>query len=322
MPSPFKLKDLTPTQKLHYYWIRLDDTTRGYFEQLYAKYPRDVSELLAGEALLPADGRKTLHDWVDGNGGGEALTASDFESVFINITEMKAEPQQLDSNQGFRVVWTGEATADFPEREDRLVFANQDGAEVRNMTLTYPAIKAGPVKEEIDCNPLPNGTYVVTLTVNVEGTDHGTQLTSQGIRSSAGVPIYVGDSDSAFFARLAPIIGEIQTKAHELAAADKFVPRNAQAIKELAQLAVDIDRPGQGDNPGPRAQAATNLAAYVDRLPTFDYAGATDEVLNAPAWAALRERLVGIVTLVNIEEVRTFQERLLSWLDAYTNTPG
>jgi hypothetical protein len=317
MPSPFKAKEVTPVQKLGYYWIRLDDTTKGYFEQLYKKYPQDVSEILAGEALLPAGPCNTLQDWVDGKGGGEALTLMSFDSVYIDIREMKAEPEQVGSDQPFKVVWAGEAKADFPDREDRLVILDHDGTEVRNMTLTYPAIKAGAVKEEIDCSPLPNGTYTASLTINVDGTDHGTELTAQGIRSLGNASIYVGESEDAYIARLSPIIADIQGKVGEITLTERFGPGNAQAIRDLALLAVDVDRPGRANDPGPRTEVATDLADVAGRLPTFDALRPDEEVLRAAAWAPLRERLRGMMTLVTIDEIRSFQGRMLDWLNSY-----
>jgi hypothetical protein len=254
---------------------------------------------------------------VDGKGGGEAISIFDFDSVYIDIREMKAQPEQVSSDQRFKVVWTGEAKADFPEREDRLVFVDQDGTEVRNMTLTYPAIKAGAVKEEIDCNPLPDGTYTVALTVNVDGTEHGTELTAQGLRNSMSVPLYVGDSESAYLARLAPIIAEIQGKAGEATAGDRFESRNGQAVKELALLAVDVDRPGRASDPGPRTEVATELATVAASLPSFDSAPSGEELLRAASWTPLRERLRGMMTLVNMDEVRSFQGRMLDWLNSY-----
>ncbi len=215
MPSPFKTKEVTPVQKLAYYWTRLDDQTKGYFEQLYKKYPQDVSEVLAGEALLPAPNCPTLQDWVDGKGGGEALSFSDFEHVYIQIEELKSEPEQVDAGEKFKVVWTGEAKSDFPAREDTLVFMDiRSSEEVRTLTLTYPEIKAGAVKEEIDCGPLPDGSYMATLTVNVDGSEHGSELTAQGIRNVAQVDVHVGESEEAFRARLAPVIVAIQRQAN------------------------------------------------------------------------------------------------------------
>ena len=114
--------------------------------------------MLAGEALLPAPNCPTLQDWVDGKGGGEALSFSDFEHVYIQIEELKSEPGQVDAGEKFKVVWTGEAKSDFPARKDTLVFMDiRSSEEVRTLTLTYPEIKAGAVKEEIDCGPLPDG---------------------------------------------------------------------------------------------------------------------------------------------------------------------
>ncbi len=317
MPSPFKPKEVTPVQKLAYYWVHVDDTTKGYFEQLYKQHPQDVSELLAGEALLPAGECKTLQDWVDGKGGGEALSAFDFSHVYISITDVRCEPEQVDSGGRFKIVWAGEAEADFPAREDRLVIMDRDtSGEVRTITLTYPEIKAGSVKEEIDCDPLPDGTYLVNLTVNTDGTDHGTELTAQGIRNTAGVDVYVGESEAAWHARLAPIIAQIQNKANEavwVGVDETIEPRNAQAIAELTRLAVDIDRPGRVEQ-GPRTEVSTGLDSYAERLSVRE---PPYQLVDPAKWTTLRERLQGLTIMINADQIRTFQERLKAWLDDY-----
>lgn len=323
MPSPFKPKEVTPVQKLAYYWTRLDDTSKGYFEQLYKMHPQDVSEVLAGEALLPAPNCSTLQDWVDGKGGGDALTAFDFSHVTINISEIKAEPEQVDADEKFQIVWAGEAEADFPAREDTVVFMNREsGEEVRNLTVTYPEIKAGAVKEEIECGPLPNGSYVVTLTVNVDGTDPGTELTAQGLRNMAQTTVYVGESDDAWQARLGPVITAMQRQIfiaiNGSAGPDRFMRTNAEAIKELAGLAADADRPGR--DIGPRTELSSDLNFYGERLSTFPNHG-DDELIPAARWAPLRERLQGMqasMSLSSAEDVRKFQERLKAWLDEYS----
>jgi hypothetical protein len=117
---------------------------------------------------------------------------------------------------------------------------------------------------------------------------------------------------------LGPIIAEIHGKAGEATAGDRFLPRNAQAIKELALLAVDVDRPGRANDPGPRTEVSTDLAAAAGRLPTFDWREPDEEVLGAAAWTPLRERLRGMMTLVNMDEVRSFQGRMLDWLKSYS----
>jgi hypothetical protein len=315
MPSPFKTKEVTPVQKLAYYWTRLDDTTKGYFEQLYKMYPQDVSEVLAGEALLPAGNCKTLQDWVDGKGGGEALDASDFQHVFISIAEFKAEPAQVDSGANFKVIWTGEAGADFPAREDRLVIKDTaSDKEVRNITLTYPEIKAGAVKEEIDCAPLPDGIYSVVLTVNIDGTDHGTELTAQGIRNMAGIELFVGDSPAAMQARLTPVLIEIQRQAFDVTRGDSFGPENARAVKELARSVGDIDQVGWGPGGGPRTDVSEAIRSFAENLPNDP---PVDISMNAAAWSALRERLQGMTGLITHSDIGVFQERLRAWLDEY-----
>jgi hypothetical protein len=299
---------------LAYYWTRADDTTKGYFEQLYKMYPQDVSEVLAGEALLPAGNCKTLQDWVDGKGGGEALDALDFQHVYISIEELRTEPAQVGSGGKFKVVWTGEAKADFPAREDRLVIVDREtGKEVRNITLTYPEIKAGEVKEEIDCAPLPDGDYSVALTVNIDGTDHGTELTAQGIRHTAGADVFVGDSERAMQARLAPIIVEIQRQAVEATRGDSLGPENARAIKELARLVGNIDQVGWGPEGGPRSEVSEEIYSFAERLPDDD----PPATFSRAAWPALRERLQGMTFMISPAEMGAFQERLRAWLDDY-----
>jgi hypothetical protein len=318
-PSPFKTKEVTPVQKLAYYWTRLDDTTKGYFEQLYKMYPQDVSEVLAGEALLPAANCKTLQDWVDGRGGGEALDASNFQHVYISIAELRAEPAQVDRGGKFKVVWTGEAQADFPAREDRLVIADKaTDKEVRNMTLTYPEIKAGAVQEEIDCAPLPDGVYTVVLTVNIDGTDHGTELTAQGIRNMSGIEVFVGDSKAAMQARLLPILAQIHGQAIEVTRGERVGPETARAIKELARSVGDIDQVGWGPGGGPRSEESQAIYSLAERLP--DDTPPAD--FHPAAWPALRERLQGMTNMITIDEMGAFQERLRAWLDDYGVKPS
>jgi hypothetical protein len=251
---------------------------------------------------------------VDGKGGGEALDASDFQHVYISIAELRTEPAQVDSGGKFKVVWTGEAQADFPAREDRLVIVDTaTDKEVRNMTLTYPEIKAGEVKEEIDCAPLPDGDYGIGLTVNVDGTDPGTELTAQGIRMMARTDVFVGDSQAAMQARLAPIIIEIQRQAVEATRGDSFGPENARAIKELARLVGNIDQVGWGPGGGPRSEVSEGIYLFAERLPDDD----PPATFTRAAWPALRERLQGMTFLITPDEMGAFQERLRAWLDDY-----
>jgi hypothetical protein len=250
---------------------------------------------------------------VDGKGGGEALDALDFQHVYISIAEVRAEPAQVGSGGKFKVVWTGEAQADFPAREDRLVIVDTaTDKEVRNMTLTYPEIKAGEVKEEIDCAPLPDGEYGVGLTVNIDGTDPGTELTAQGIRMMASTDVFVGDSERAMQARLAPIIVEIQRQIVEATRGDSLERENARAIKELARLVGNIDQVGWGPEGGPRSDVSQGIYLFAERLPDDD----PPANFTRAGWPALRERLQGMTFMIP-GEMGAFQERLRAWLDDY-----
>ena len=131
------------------------------------------------------------------------------------------------------------------------------------LTLTYPEIEAGAVKEEIDCGPLPDGSYMATLTVNVDGSEHGSELTAQGIRNVAQVDVHVGESEEAFRARLAPVIVAIQRQATTAFMGDsgrgELGPQASQAIKDMARLVADVDRPGREQTAGPRTEVASAI---------------------------------------------------------------
>jgi hypothetical protein len=325
MPSPFKTKEVTPVQKLAYFWTRLDDTTKRYFEQLYKMYPQDVSEVLVGEALLPARNCTTLQDWVDGKGGGGALTASDFSHVYISITDVKAEPEHVDSGKPFKIVWAGMADDDFPARKDTIIISDrQTNREVRTLTLAYPEIKAGSVKEEIDCGDLPDGVYAFVLTVNTEGTDHQTELTAQGIRNMQMGIVYVGESAAAKEARMAPIISGIQNKGNDatLAGPDgMLLPEGMRAIGEMAQLASTLDPPRlHEDNPelnrevkARAAEVSMALKTHADNLSRYQDPA---QLLRPSQWPPLRERLQGLISTMTLD-LPSFLDRLIVWLGDY-----
>jgi hypothetical protein len=121
------------------------------------------------------------------------------------------------------------------------------------------------------------------------------------------------------------MIAEIQRKANDAIwgdSRDKFGPRNAQAIIELARLAADVDLPP--GKQGRRTEVSDALDSYAYRLPTLEGRSPNDqgEWVDPAAWTPLQDRLQGMVTTINFEDIRAFQTRLRAWLDDYSKMLG
>jgi hypothetical protein len=317
VPGAFKPKEVTPVQKLAYYWTRLDETTKGYFEHLYALHPVDVSELLAGEALLPAGSCRTLQDWVDGKGTDEeAITAFSFESVYINISALKIVPEFPQAGEAFKIVWEGEAQTDFHEREDTVEITDGMGDVVKTLTLTYPETGAGAINEEIDVDGLPDGSYNLLLTVNVDGTEHGTELTERGLRSGIGQTFFVGESEDAFRARITPAVTEIISLGSGLFTEPIFGPRDTDAVARMLDLVTDLDRGGSGFD-GPLTEIASKLESAKGMVGQAREGQAYAEMdpERRAGFTTLRERMSGM--LMDVYDISKFQERFYDWMQEY-----
>ena len=160
---------------------------------------------------------------------------------------------------------------------------------------------------------------MATLTVNVDGSEHGSELTAQGIRNVAQVDVHVGESEEAFRARLAPVIVAIQRQANTAFMGDsgrgdwaRRPPRPSRIWPGWLPTSIGPDASRQRVRV-PRWRAPSDDRA--ENLPVFN------QVLDDPgtAWGPLRDRLQGMMSRnANVDDVPAFQGEVLAWLNEYS----
>lgn len=312
--------------KLAAFWTMESELGRGYFEELYKKYPADVSKLLAGEELLPDDDHKTLEDWVKGSNISEKwgdTVVTDLTQVMVNVHEISTEPAHVLDGEKFKVRWKGVAGAVVPEREDRIEFKDDHGTLVKSWTVTYPEAAPGPVVADFEVDGLPAGMYTLEMDLNTDGAEPGGELTEQGYRTQAYHSIFVGLSNEALLIRY-PEFGFVSGSLTNVGMNDAADRNSLWMLREAFQSLATIfetfpeekeDGIVRGD-PDLKARMQARAEYFEERAKDL---AEGETFVDQQKWPRAREEAAGIgVAMGNdIMKIKELAARLEEWCRTY-----
>jgi hypothetical protein len=180
-------------QRMQVWWNTLDQSTKGFFEQLYERDRDGVLAVVSGGEVPAREG--TLASFLDAN----------VFDVLDNIPridvqgEVTVDPASPDANQPFTLSWTetNSTKADCLAYTDLVQVFDDGGAVVFEQSLNREALPVGgTVQGSMQVTGLPMGVYSAYISTNADGIDQGAgQPTAQGFKGYGNAQVGVGGAD-------------------------------------------------------------------------------------------------------------------------------
>jgi hypothetical protein len=289
------------------FWGTITEDARGYFEQLYEKYPVDVSKVLAGVVLTKDATHPTLASWV-ATAQDQSGNVDMSKTATITVTDVKIVPANPQPGAGFAVTWSVTADKGFQERKDRVQIRNSDGTQVAEQTTPdQKVIGAGAsVKGQADIAALPLGSYTAYVVGNVEGGSDGVP-NMKGLQVVNAESFFVGQTaesqkvqETLKFGKASNLVYRArETNAERVLDSQSSPPLmglEERVLDDLADAADDLASiNGMTD---PLKADLGNLAMWLRTSPR--------PVIIEKDWTTLRGQLMNLAQITDVDEAGKF----------------
>ena len=182
------------------WFLSLDETTRGYFDEIFRRHPEDMFNVFTGEAAPSGIGGATSITELFGVEG--AFSSTDVVPVF-GASDIAVDPEAPEVNTEFTIRWSDTNHGGVGSRghADQLRVVSYETGDVvfesdRIEVAGVGASDASAPNEVKVPGGLPAGGYSIQFTLNVDGAADTTQATvEQGLMGGAEFLFGVGGAD-------------------------------------------------------------------------------------------------------------------------------